>query len=374
MQRCFEKILLVKPSSLGDVVHALPVLHGLRTRFPAATIDWLIASPFASLLRGHPEVDNLILFDRQRFGFVGRSLSATAAFCAFVHDLRSRRYDLVIDLQGLFRTGFLTLATGARVRIGFADAGEGAWVFYTHRLPRVDRDMHAVDRYYRVGGLLGFEKTPIEFRLALSGSAQSEAETLLDDNGLPGGVPYVVIVPGARWETKVWLPERFVETVDTIQGRDGVRCVVVGGPGEVDLCARIVRGCASTPINLAGKTTIPQLAAVLARAAVVLCHDSAAMHLAVALERPVVCLIGPTNPRRTGPYRRPGDVVQRMVECSPCYLRRLSQCPHDHRCMKELTTGEVVQAIRQALDGQAAAHWSRSPTMRVVVGERADIP
>jgi lipopolysaccharide heptosyltransferase I len=348
--RSFERILLIKPSSLGDIVHALPVLHGLRGRYPHARIDWLIGSAFAPLLEGDAAVDELVIFDRRRFGRIGRSGGATVAFVRFVRELRARRYELVIDLQGLFRTGFLARASGAAVRVGFADAREGAWVFYTHRLQPTDPDAHAVDRNYLVAGLFGFADTPIEFKLSLDEAVRADAARLHRESGVTDEATVVAVVPGARWETKVWLPERFGEMIDTLQSDAKVRCVLLGGADEVELCARIAGCCRSKPVNLAGRTTLRQLAAVLERADVVLCHDSAAMHLATALGRPLVCLVGPTNPLLTGPYRRPEDVVRVPLSCSPCYLRKLSKCGYDHRCMRDLSTSMVVDAVCNALD------------------------
>ncbi len=380
--RCFKRILLVKPSSLGDVVHTLPVLHGLRTRYPQAKIDWLVAPQFAPLLKSHPELDELILFDRKRFGRLGLSAGAASEFLTFIRDLRARRYDLVIDLQGLFRTGFLSAASGAPIRIGFRDAREGAWLFYTHHLHIEDPDTHAVDRNYRVSALLGFEDVPVEFDLALTESVRASARELLRDGlvskmvrtadptylesrsheqqrfyrsgqVLSGDECIVAVAPGARWETKSWLPERFAQTIDELSERPGVRCVLLGGPDEVELCKRIAHTCRSATINLSGQTSLGELAAVIELATLVLCHDSAAMHLAVALGRPLVCLIGPTNPLRTGPYRRPEDVVRLKLDCAPCYFRRLSQCPHAHRCMRELNVATVLAAADCALAQRA---------------------
>ncbi len=347
--RTFRRILLLKPSSLGDVVHALPVLHGLRTRYPEARIDWLIASALAPLLESHDELDDLILFDRQRFARLGRSLRVTKAFLGLVGTLRARRYDLAIDLQGLFRTGFLAWASGAPVRIGFRNAREGAGMFYTHRAAINDPNLHAVDRNYLVAGLLGFADVPITFNLALTDSERATARELFRSAGLTGEQRVAVVVPCARWETKVWPAERFAATIDELHRRGGVRSVIIGSPQEVTLCDRIETACRSAPINLAGRTDFRQLAAVVGLADVVLGHDSAAMHIAVALQRPLVCLVGPTNPRRTGPYRRMDDVVQLKLDCAPCYLRRLAQCRFGHRCMEELGVDTVVTAVERAL-------------------------
>ena len=346
----FSRILIIKPSSLGDVVHALPVLHGLRTRYPQATIDWLINSSLAPLIEEHPQLSQAMPFDRRRFARLASNPAAARDFVRFVAGLRKRSYELVIDLQGLFRTGFLAWASGAPVRIGFRDAREGARFFYTHRLHSDDPNMHAVDQNYLVASMLGFDDVPVVFDLGLTDELRREAVGLLGDNGAAEGQSVTVVAPGARWETKRWPTERFAETIDALQTTSERRVVLVGGPDEYDLCARIAALCQSPPIVLAGQTSLRQLAAVIELADVVLCHDSGAMHLAAALGRPLLCLTGPTNPRRTGPYRRLDDVLRVDLECSPCYLRRLSRCHHDHQCMRGLGSKQVVARAEALLE------------------------
>lgn len=344
----FARILLIKPSSLGDVIHGLPILHALQERYPAARIDWLIAKPFAPLLTDQPHINELIVFDRARYGGVGRSWNVTGEFLRFLRQLARRRYDLVIDAQGLFRSGFLNRATGARTRIGFAEAREGGWMFYTHRVRGGEPDAHAVDRNLRLLRPLGIKRPVARFDLALSNQTVTEANALLSEAGVNDAQPIVAVVPGARWETKVWPPERFAETIATLQRESDTTCILLGGPDERDLCTRIAESATVPTINLAGRTTLPQLAALIQRADTVLCHDSGAMHLAVALDRPLVCITGPTNPKRTGPYRRPEDVLRLDLDCSPCYYRRLAQCPHNHRCMQDLPTQQVVTRVSQS--------------------------
>lgn len=352
MQRNFQRILLIKPSSLGDVIHALPVLHGLRRRYPEAKIDWLVASSYAPLIQGHEDVDELILFDRDRFGRIGISPRATKALMDFITGLRRRRYELVIDLQGLFRTGFFSWACGAPVRIGFSDAREGAWMFYNEKLPSRENNTHAVDRNYQVASLLGFDNHPVTFTLPLSDEIRQQTRTILKESGYVGSGALVVVAPGARWETKLWPASRFAETIDALSAANSsIRCVLAGASSEHSLCSQIAKACQSNPINLAGRTHLKQLAALIEAADVVLCHDSAAMHIAVALDRPLVCLTGPTNPYRTGPYGRMDDVIRVDLDCSPCYYRKLSQCPHQHRCMKELSCDMVVSTLRGKLTG-----------------------
>ncbi len=345
-RRQFERILIIKPSSLGDVVHALPVLHGLRKRYPQAQIDWLVADGFAPLIEHHPDISELVLFDRRRFGRMLSSPSSARAFAAFCLNLRRRTYDLVIDLQGLFRSGFLSLVTGAAVRIGFAKGREFSWLFYTHRIPASAQDTHAVDRNYQVAKILGFAEVPVTFDLAVTTEERREAAEMLNEAGLADGERFAAILPGARWDTKRWSEERFAAVADKLRDEQGLRPLLLAGKDEIDVCDRIAALGDQPPLNLAGRTSLRTLIAVLERADVVLCHDSAPMHLAAALNRPMVSIIGPTNPARTGPYGGSGRVVKADWPCMPCYLRRLSQCRHQHRCMTAISTAEVLEAVR----------------------------
>jgi ADP-heptose:LPS heptosyltransferase len=190
----------------------------------------------------------------------------------------------------------------------------------------------------------------------LGESVRTAVRDLLRKHNVAEEQRLVAIAPGARWETKIWLPERFAETIDQLHRQRGVRSLLLGSRDEVPLCERIAAACRTGPINLAGGTTLPQLGAAIAMSDVVLCHDSAAMHLAVAFERRLVCLVGPTNPGRTGPYGRPDDVVSMKPECAPCYLKKLSQCKHAHRCMRELDTQTVVRAVERALGGESLSN------------------
>src|SRR5438874_8010211 len=161
-----RRIALIKPSALGDIVHALPVLSALRRRFPAAHITWVVNRAYEPLLAGHPDLTDTLSFDRGAFK-KGVRAALTSSF-HFGAELRRRRFDLVIDLQGLLRTGLMCLASGAPRRVGFANAREGSRYAYTHkvRVPDADR-IHAVDRYWRVAEALGAGDVPKRFRVPL---------------------------------------------------------------------------------------------------------------------------------------------------------------------------------------------------------------
>lgn len=347
-EREFRRILLIKPSSPGDIIHALPVLHGLRRRYPSAHIAWLVATSFANLLEADTAISEVISFDRKRFGRLGRSLSVTGDFATFVKSLRAREFDLVIDLQGLFRSGFLSMATGASVRIGFQHARELSWMFYSHRIPRgPSRDEHAADRNYRVGAMLGFDAAPMDFTIAQTEEDRKIAASLVKESGVDQG--YAVLVPATRWETKCWPPDRYGMLAALLREKHGLRSLLVGGSDDAVAGTMAVNLSDGAAVNVCGRTTLRQAAALIEGAEIVVTADSTPMHMAAALRRPLVALFGPTNPSRTGPYGRTADVLRIDLDCSPCYFKMLSQCPHNHACMQKLDVQIIADAAHARL-------------------------
>lgn len=348
-----QRILLIKPSSLGDIVHALPVLAGLRASFPQAHIAWLIGSSFASLLEGHPLLDEVIPFDRRRYGRLWRDPRVAWEFAGFLRGLRRRRFDLVLDLQGLLRSGIMALASGAPRRIGFARSREPAGVFYTQRVACPPAVEHAVDRNVHLARAAGVTIERIEFPLALRDAERRDAARLLAEDGLAAGESYVAVLPGARWPSKRWSPQQFAKLIDLLQAERAGRCVLLGGAEERDTAGQIANGCASRPIDLVGRTSLRQLVALLAGAERVVCVDSGPMHIAAALGRPLVALFGPTNPARTGPYSPRARVVTNPVPCAPCY-RRI--CPLGHQdCLARLGPQAVLERVRELSPAEAVS-------------------
>jgi len=349
-----RRILIIKPSSLGDIVHALPVLAGLRAAYPHAHIAWLAGSSFADFLAGHPMLNEVIPFDRRRYGRMLQSGRIFTEFLRFVGQLRKRRFDLVIDLQGLVRSGFLAWASGARRRIGFARAREFAWAFYSHRVhcPRSDR--HAVDKNLRLAEALGLDVRSAAFPLGLRDEELAAVRTLLVDSA---GCPlnrFVAVVPGARWDSKRWQPECLAELIDRMRQGDLPPVVLLGAASDRTFTDGVLAHCRSPVVDLVGRTSLRQLAAVLAQAELVVCHDSGPMHIAAALGKPLVAIFGPTNPARTGPYSPSARIVALPLKCAPCYRR---QCPLGHHdCMRKLGVDEVLTAV-QAL-GKSVPHAS----------------
>lgn len=360
-----QRILLIKPSSLGDIVHALPVLAALRAAYPHAHIAWLVANAFAPLLDKHPLLDEVIRFDRRHYGRMLRDSAAAAAFARFVRDLRTRRFDLVVDLQGLVRSGFLAWASGATWRIGFGNAREFGWLFYTHAVRPGARERHAIDRNRAVAQRLGLPRPRMEFPLGLRAEELAAVRELLARAGAgtpehdPGGAlpragrapaarkqPFLAVVPGARWESKRWRPDRLAEVITRAHEELGAPAVLLGAPDDRTYTDEIRAALRVPVVDLVGCTTLRELVAVLALAEVVLCHDSGPMHVSAALGRRVVAVFGPTDVTLTGPYTESGRVVQRVLPCVPCRRRR---CPLGHHaCMQELGVEGVYRAVRES--------------------------
>jgi lipopolysaccharide heptosyltransferase I len=349
-QQPFERILLIKPSAVGDVVHTLPVLAKLRQRYPAAQIDWLITPENADLVRYHPALSNVVLFDRRRFARFGRNWSATTGMFRLLNQIRRARYELVVDLHGQLRSALFTLASGAPFRVGFERTREGAWVSYSHRIPLPTMEAHAADRYLWLGQVLGFDAAAPDFTIYVPDEADENVARLLAKHRQLGR-PLAVLVPGTVWETKHWRIEGFVEVARHLLAT-GRAVVLAGSPKDRPRCQQVAEACPEV-CDLSGQTTLAEMIALVRRAALCVTNDSGSMHIAVALDKPVVSVFGPTNPRRTGPYGRPSAVVQAEIECSPCYLRKLAHCPHDHLCMRQVTSAMIIERLA-GLQSEAA--------------------
>ena len=309
------KVLILKPSSLGDVVQALPLLRLLRQHRPDAEVHWWLAADLLPLLEDDPDLAKLIPFERKRW----RSPAYWPRGLAQIQAMRAARYDWVIDLQGLARSAaFAWLADGA-FTIGLELEREGAHLAYDLAVPRPKERPHAVDWYLAVARALGipvhdgFEWLPARAAAA----AQVERKWPRD------GSRWIGINPGARWANKRWPAGHFAELVRLLAARDaGLRFALLGGGGDWQLTETIRLAAPDRCENFAGRTALPELIEVLRRCALLVTNDTGPMHLAAALHKPVVALFGPTRPEQTGPYGQAACALRQPLPCAPCMKSR----------------------------------------------------
>jgi lipopolysaccharide heptosyltransferase I len=305
------KILLIKPSSLGDIVMALPALSALRRSFPRAKISWLIRPEFAALIEGHPHLDEIILFDRKFLAKAWHSANAGRSLLSLIRTLNHGRFDAVLDLQGLFRTGLLAWCTRCPQRFG-PRWREMAHLFYTTSIPPRMEWVHVVDYYLKLVEAMGASDLRAEFILPENPIAAGAVHVLLSQHRIPGD-RYVVVIPGSAQTSKCWPVERFAALADRLASQHGLAVVATGSKSEHAMIERIRSLAQYPPANLASETPLPELVEVLRRAKLVVSNDTGPGHIAAALGRPLVMMFSWSNPLRVGPYGRPQCVVARDI-------------------------------------------------------------
>lgn len=334
-----ERVCIIKPSALGDVVHALPVLSALRARWPRARFSWVVNQGLRGLLDGHPDLDEVIPFDRSRAKLTPDGI---ASFSGLLMQLWQGRFDLVIDLQGLLRSGLMARATGAPVRVGLAESREGSTRFYTHKIATVPGPSHMIDRMMLVARAFGAPAEPPRFVLPPDPAAAAWADDLLD--GLAR--PRLILNIGSRWVTKRWPPEQFAEIGRRAFETLGASLIAVGSSDDRPLVQQLRRALGPIPmLDLAGKTSLTRLAALAARADLFVSNDTGPLHLAVAAGASVTALFTCSDPAKTGPYHPEARVVSSSIWCARSLMKKCDRLD----CMTELSVDRVWPVVREQL-------------------------
>jgi lipopolysaccharide heptosyltransferase I len=325
----FKKILIVKPSSLGDIVHSLPFLNSIKTCFPGAEVHWVVARDFQALLDGHPMIDKLLVINKNQWKKLSSAGKTIREIRLFLGTIKKEAYDLAVDLQGLLRSGIITRATGSKMRVGFQEAREGGHHFYTHKV-KGGRNNHAIERYLKIAAFLGCESNSIRYPLPPLPDRESLGFTLPEK--------YVVISPSAGKEANRWPVERFGE----LAARLPLKAIVVSGPSDAHLAEKVSELSKGNAFSVGGSTSLRDLCSVIRDAKTMICNDTGPMHIAAAFNVPVVAMFGPANPKRTGPYGGIHQVIRKELDCSPCYRKK--KCA-DWKCMESIPVKEVLNAV-----------------------------
>ena len=335
-------LLVIKPSSLGDIIHTFPAVELVRRAFPDSTITWVVNDTFAEIVTLHPAVDDIVVFQRKRLG----RLRHLPELFSFFLELRRQPYDAAIDFQGLFRSGVMAFMSGAARRIGFQNAREGAGFFYNEKIMLPANLKHAVERnLFLVCAAFGLADDAPGVSLPSQHDLHKCAQGLLKRHPVPGDGPILAVAPAARWESKTWPVRFFADIINaTAELHPDMRCWILGSGDEAEYGARLADLCGKSRIlDLTGETNLGTLTELLRLSDVLLTNDSGPMHLAAAVGTPAVAFFGATDPERTGPYGDRHTVIRTTCDLTPCFSR---QCPIENRSCSD---GVDVRAVAATL-------------------------
>jgi heptosyltransferase-1 len=340
------RILIVKLSAIGDVVHSLPVLSALKKLFPQSRIYWLVEETAAELLQDHPLLDGLLISRRKSWlrDFKQGRFSALKEFWVFFRKIRAERFDLILDLQNLLKSAFWVAVARSPRKIGFSSTKELAYLPLNEKIGPEDFTLHAVDRYLEFVRYLGKDAEPPLFPIPVTSVHEARVNQLLEEEGMTH-LRLIAIHPMALWPTKLWKSQSFSELAERLTRELGVGVVFTGGDQDRTAVEEITARVSPSPANFCGRLTLLELAALFKRCVLVISTDTGPMHLAAAMGTPVVGLFGPTAPDRTGPYGSGHVIIRTGISCSPCFKRNCA----DPKCMYEITPDLVFQSVRERL-------------------------
>ena len=341
----YRNILLIKMSSLGDILHTLPFAAALRKRYPQAKITWLVHPQFAGFVPDAPTIDEVLYFDKVKFNKMG--FNEKLSYFREMRDLlHSKHFDLVIDMQGLFKSAVLAAISGCSNRIGYCEMREGSGLVSRAITGSHSQD-HVIERYLDVARYLGAEVGELEFPMPDLTKETAAVQQKLTALGMQEGADYIVIVPGARWVTKEWPPEHYGALAKMLV-QEGKYVVLAGGPDEKQKGAKIVELAQSGQVlDLTGQTSLRELAALIKGCCFYVSADTGPLHFAAALKKPLVAMYGPTKADRTGPYGSSNStILMTPAKCAGCLKK---QC-QDWHCMHDITPEMVYQAYREKIE------------------------
>ncbi len=324
---------------LGDAVLTTPALGALRAACPGTKVTLAANSAVAELFRLHPGVDDILVYDKRGAHKGALGLARMAGV------LRRGRFDAALLLQNAFDAALLAFLAGIPSRMGYAR--DARRLLLTRAVPATDEilGLHHAEYYLRLLLELGLPRPDApELRLRVSGEERDAMRGRLLREGVREGRPILGINPGATFgSAKRWFPERFAAVADALAEEWGASVVLMGSVPEMPLSAEIEEAMGCRPINLAGRTTVRELMALLSLCSFLVTNDSGPMHIAAAFRVPQVAIFGPTDWRATSPWTPLAKVVRVDVDCSPCRKR---ECDRGHECMTGVTADMVVAAAR----------------------------
>lgn len=388
-----ERVLIIRLSSIGDVVHALPVSAALKNAYPHLEISWVVEEMSAEIVIGNPYLHEVIVIPRSRWkAGRGGSVMVWREYIQFLLNLRRRKFDLSIDLQGRAKSGLLAAATGAPYRFGWKRLREGSQLI-SHSAGSERPGRHRVEWFLNVVKALGVEPSQVEFPLDIPQSSIDEVYSLLAAHGMTEDVKFAVVNPAVGDQMRRWGAENFAQLILRLGVEFGLSTVLIGSSKDCKLCERILnrvqflqqssyaaRDVPTSCISLAGKTDLKSLAALIDRSEFQVCGDTGSAHIGAAMNKPTIALYGPTDPEHAGPWAQNDLVISRWQMCREscdlknCAYRRgarviaASETENDSQngtaeigsnaptalCMADISVDELMERVNNVMKGQHA--------------------
>ncbi|MBI1320732.1 MAG: hypothetical protein GC168_17545 [Candidatus Hydrogenedens sp.] len=305
MQNGVPRILLIRLSAIGDVVRVLPAVHALRDAYPHAQIDFAVEPKSADILTDHPALDNVLIFERTGSGF-----ESSKSFLEYCGRVRDNRYDIAIDFHGILKSGWIVRATGAKKRYGFAPprSQEMSHLFYTHRVPLVSQRMNRIEENLEICKALDARRAHLDVRIAIPEEVEEHIEEYLDDT-FSGGKPFAVVHAPVDRPEKQWPLEHYAALCDMLMADGRLEVVLTHGPGQQAVAEQVQAMARRHPFIVPELPDLKHFAALVQRAALFFGGDTGPMHIASAMDVPVVTVFGGTDPAKHAPLRKPYEVL-----------------------------------------------------------------
>jgi lipopolysaccharide heptosyltransferase I len=348
------KILIVRLSAIGDVVHSLPILHSLRRKFPDAYIAWAVEDKAAQILINNPLLDHVYVLNKQKWKSYGLTFKTIKEIFSLIRSIRAEKFDIAIDLQELFKSAFVTFLSSAKRRIAHDKTREFAQLFANEKLPYhdiFDPDKMIIERYLEPAQYLGAPVDEVKFSLPpLKEETKAYVDELLKD--IDKTKPVIIFAPATIWPTKHWLESYWAELLDMMAENNNIIFI---GTWQNNALINKITSLAKTDkfLSLVGKTALFDLIELFNRSDIVIAPDTGPMHIANATDKPVIIsMFGSTSYKRSAPYGEKHVALSATLPCQPCFKR---QCPKEAKmeCMKKITPDMIFQIVNQKLNFRA---------------------
>lgn len=348
-----KRLAIIRLSAVGDVLHCTPVARAIKKSAPSCHITWVVGQVSADVLAGNPYIDEIYIWSRERWETMMRQQRFTEAvryWRQLKQDLHARRFDIALDIHGIFISGLVTIATGAPRRIGLSGTRELNSLFTNETAMRLPAEIHVIERYLSILRPLGIPHDGYDMTLAVSAAGRHFADNFLRRMNYNPNKKLIAISPRTTWPTKNWPSGHFAAAAARLHPH--AQLLLCGGPGDRETAEEIVRSAGVPIMNAVGQTSLQELAALLSCSDVLLTGDTGPLHMAIALGTPTVSIFGPTDPAVYGPLTSDHIVLQNRLECGPCHKQRCRL--NDMRCQYTISPEIAANAVIKLLEKKRA--------------------